>query len=272
MLRKNIWRIAMAVFVFCFSFVAGCAQHQPGQIKLPAGLSIEEHSLTGMPSLDPLTFAPKDGIQVEILAKHAVERAKTFPDNSILTEGQPGFEITLGGHKITALQTFTNIKSDQVAGVIQKVDIQVLKDGNPILSFPSGVSSPVNSLTGLWSYKNHWIIESAYVDQSIYTQNDVEIHPVGNIIQDGINLNQKNNYSEAFGFQLMNSIPFYFYERGGRIGISYDGTEIPLDYSQVIHYQCCSGSQLNPRQAENLVAFFAQKNSDWYYVEIGVFK
>jgi len=70
----------------------------------------------------------------------------------------------------------------------------------------------------------------------------------------------------------MNGKPFYFYKRDSQINISYDNREIQSRYDQTPHYQCCSGSQLNPKSAKNMVAFFAQRGKKWFYVEIGVYK
>ncbi len=67
----------------------------------------------------------------------------------------------------------------------------------------------------------------------------------------------------------MGGKPFYFFRRGGRIGFSYEGQEVLLGYDRVPHYECCSGAELNPVHAENMVAFFAQRDGKWYYVEIG---
>jgi hypothetical protein len=69
----------------------------------------------------------------------------------------------------------------------------------------------------------------------------------------------------------MNDKPFYFFKKFGRLGISYDGREIPLGYAEIPRYGCCSAAALNPRSAENMVSFFAQRDGIWYYVEVGVF-
>jgi len=95
---------------------------------------------------------------------------------------------------------------------------------------------------------------------------------LGDIIVDGVSLNQQKGYLETFGFQLMNGKPFFFFKKSGHIGISYNGKEISLEYTQIPHYWCCSGAVFNPEIAENMVSFFAQRNETWYYVGIGVFE
>jgi hypothetical protein len=103
------------------------------------------------------------------------------------------------------------------------------------------------------------------------SSNEIDFDVWGEVIQDGISLNKQHGYQEAFGFQLMKGKSFYFFKKRGRLGISYNGVEIPLGYTQVPHYWCCSAAALNPRSAKNMVAFFAQRGGVWYYIEIGVF-
>jgi hypothetical protein len=94
----------------------------------------------------------------------------------------------------------------------------------------------------------------------------------GDIIRDGKSLNKLKNYRESFSFQLMNSKPFYFIKKGGQIGISYGGEETMLGFEEIPHYYCCEASMLNPKSCLNMVAFFARRDNNWYYVEVGLFR
>jgi hypothetical protein len=210
------------------------------------------------------------GTQEEILAKHQQERGNSFPDNSFFVNNQPGISVQLGNEKLVALESFTDKVTSQ--GTFQKVSVQVSRDGEIIYSIPAGDGSPINTLRGLWSYSNHWALEIAQVTQKFSSQNEISLDSFGQIVQDGELLNERYGYDEAFGFQLMNGKPFYFFKRDGQIGISYDNQEVPLGYAQIPHYQCCSGAGVNPKIAQSMVAFFAQRDGKWYYVEIGVFK
>jgi hypothetical protein len=239
------------------------------QLSLPSELSVEEYPLKNAPNVEPLTFMPMQGTQEEILAKHQQERGNSFPDNSFFVNGQPGISVQLGNEKLVALESFTDSVTSQ--GTFQKVSVQLSRGGEIIYSIPAGDGSPINALRGLWAYSNHWALEIAQVTQKISSQNEISLDSFGQIVQDGKLLNERNGYDEAFGFQLMNGKPFYFYKRDGQIGISYDNQEVPLGYAQIPHYQCCSGAELNPKSAQSMVAFFAQWDGKWYYVEIGVF-
>jgi hypothetical protein len=94
---------------------------------------------------------------------------------------------------------------------------------------------------------------------------------IGQVVQNGVSLNETLASDEAFGYQLMNGKPFYFFERDGEIGFSFDGEETVLGFDSIPHYACCSAAELNPRHALNMVAFFAERDGRWYYVEIGVY-
>ena len=92
------------------------------------------------------------------------------------------------------------------------------------------------------------------------------------IIKDGQDLTQSYGYQESFGFQLLNQKPFYFFSRDGEIGFSYNDEETSLGNGSIYHYGCCSAAELNPKPAEDMVSFFAQKAGQWYYVELGIFE
>jgi hypothetical protein len=259
--------IALSFIILCLGSCISKHATQPG---LPSGLSIEEYPLKNAPNVEPLTFMPIQGTQQEILTKHQQERGNSFPDNSFFTNGQPGISVQMGNEKLVALESFTDTITS--LGTFQKVSVQISRNGEIIYSIPAGDASPINTLRGLWVYLNHWVLEIAKVTQNFGPQNEISLDSFGQIVQDGELLNERYDYDEAFGFQLMNGKPFFFFKRDGQIGISYDNQEVPLGYSQIPHYQCCSGAELNPKSAQNMVALFAQRDEKWYYVEIGVFK
>lgn len=59
---------------------------------------------------------------------------------------------------------------------------------------------------------------------------------VGNfIIQDGEILNEKFGFEETFNWYLINDKPFYFFRKGPRVGISYDGQFLSSYYDSIAH-------------------------------------
>jgi hypothetical protein len=116
---------------------------------------------------------------------------------------------------------------------------------------------------GPWSYNGHWAV--VLLDAKKDGPNDFQM--VSRLIQDGQDLNTTNGYEQSFQFALLNGHPFYFYQKTGKTGISFDGQEISKDYDEVPHYGCCSSALLNPRISMNMVWFFARRGTDWYYVE-----
>lgn len=256
--------------VFAFLSISGCNSKYINLFGIPNELSIEEHLLQSAPDPDPFSFAPMQGTQEEILAKHKPERENIYPDNSFFDNYQYGMSVQMGSEKIVALESFTNIASSM--GTFQKVTVQVSRNEQIIYSIPAGDGSPITTIRGLWAYSNHWVLEIAYITEKYSLENEISTESYGMIVQDGELLNNRYHYEEAFGFQLMNGKPFFFYKRDGQIEISYDNQEIQSRYDQIPRYQCCSGSQLNPKSAKNMVAFFAQRGGKWYYVEIGVYK
>lgn len=272
--KYSIWS-TIALVCLC---LGGCDSSNPAlsqkPLTLPPELSIEECALQDMPQIigESMSFVPVEGTQEEVLSKHQDERNKPLPDTSSYENFHLGYSATLNGQKIVATYYETpSITTDK--GTFYKGYVQVSQGEKVLYTIQTGDGSPVGSLRGLWTYDNHWVLEVVHAtEKKAFFQNEIDFDVLGEIILDGLSLNQQQEYQETFGFQLMNGKPFYFFKKSGRMGISYNGDEIPSRYTQIPHYGCCSGSALNPKSAENMVSFFAQRSGIWYYVEIGVFE
>jgi hypothetical protein len=234
---------------------AALAACSPSTPRLPGGLQLEEHALAAAPAPDSLSFQPLQGTQEEILARHAADRAATYSNEVVSVDGNPAMR-SLGetGDLIAQLVPSPEDPLRQT--------VKVYRGDEEILVVDAGMPSPALPMQGLWTYGGHWALEALYADADTWA---------GQVYLDGKLVNTLEGYDEAFGFQLLGGKPFFFYERDGRVGFSYDGQEADLGYGEVIHYRCCAESVLNPTQAENMVAFFARRDSTWYYVELGLF-
>ena len=236
-------------------------------ITFPSGLSVEEYLLKNEPKGDatkPL-FDPVTGSIKKIQKKHDKDRILTQSGNGHVGFMSGNLTVYIGKELIDAEAIQTE------NGRWEKVTVKLTLNGKTILNIPVGDNSPVEPIQGLWSYRNHWVLEVAHcsnrdVKGTIYT--DI----MGEIIQDGESFSKRNGYQETFGFQLMSGKVFYYFKKDNQFGISFDNHEVLLDYSEIPHYRCCEPSILNPESSKNMVSFFARRGSKWYYVEIGVFK
>lgn len=218
-------------------------------------LQLEQHLLTGAPSPDPLSFEPVDEGMQNVLDRHADLRASRFHPETTTYQGNPALlPLGIGSDLLAVLITSTQDPPQQTA--------EVIRNGQSIFSTSAGLPSPVFPLIGLWSYGNHWALEILYATPEAWR---------GEIYIDGESVNAAGDYDEVFGFQLLAGKPFYFTSHAGQIGYSFGGQLTDLGFDQVTHYNCCAESTLNPVQAEQMVAFFAQRGQDWYYVELGDF-
>ncbi len=134
-----------------------------------------------------------------------------------------------------------------------KSQVQVLRGGEQIFAFSSAylVESPAR---GLWSWQGHWLLE-------------VDVF----LIQDGEILNEQLGYEEIFDWQILNGKPFYFFRKGPRMGISYDGQALPVYYEGIPHYQCCGPAVFNDAGNEQMAWFYGLREGLWHYVEIGAY-
>ncbi len=119
------------------------------------------------------------------------------------------------------------------------------------------------SFDGPWTYGNHWALV-------LLDSNPDAAHgpiPYERLILDGRDMNKIRGYEQSFQFAVLDGRPFYFFQKSGKIGISFAGQELAQDYDEIPHYQCCTSALLNPGKSMNMVWFFARRASRWYYVE-----
>ena len=229
----------------------GCAG--TSQSKNP--IQVSEHTLSAAPGMDNFSFQPAQGTQDDILAVHAAERAKPVVYEISNLDGNPAMTALGDDQKLKAvLLTAAENPPAQT--------VQLLRGNEVVFETPAGMPSPALPLQALITYDSHWALEILYADETTWA---------GQVFIDGELVNEQKGYDEAFGLQLLTGKLFYFYMRDGLAGYSYDGKETDLDYTEIPHYRCCSESVVNPIPAENMVAFFAQRDGTWYYVELGAF-
>lgn len=147
--------------------------------------------------------------------------------------------------------------------------VSITRKGEVIYSIPTGDGGfPADPLQRLWVYGDHWALETIHI--TTHTQdNETSADLVGQVTVDGVLLNDKLGYQEAFGFQTIAGYPFYFFKRDGKIGYSYNGMEAMLDFDTILHYGCCSAGAYNPNPSPNHVNFFAKKGETNYFVILG---
>jgi hypothetical protein len=242
-------------------------------LKLPSGLSIDGYALIQHPDVEPLRFSPiSDYSQSEIMAIHEKDRKLLFPNNRI-EDGMGGSMIIRFGNHVLKTRNVCFTYPTPQPGSLGTIAIEVLLDDKVIYTADGGKgNTPFDNLQGLWEYNGHWVLEHVYVTVTVDEKGNTTDNVVGQVVRDGVLLNKEYSYEEVFGFQLMKGKPFYFYKENGKIGISYDGQNFMLGFEEIPRYRCCSLAELNPRQFQNMVSFFARKGETWYYVEIGVYE
>lgn len=216
------------------------------------GLTIEENEIIGQAELEPLTFQPLHGSQQAVLERHTEEKEEPYSFGM-------NFSAASEDHNYEAFEN-----ADNEGGIT----VSLKQNDETIFQVDAGHVSPISALRGLWIEDGQWVLEIAYI--TIIDENDVNyINAVGKVYQDGVCLNEQYGYEEMFGYQLLDGKPFYFYKKDGQIRLFYNNEDLSIWYDEVTHYQCCSGSILNPVAAGNWVGFWGIRNEVWYYTEIG---
>ena len=167
------------------------------------------------------------------------------------------------------------IEENNEDGPLYQAVITILKNSEPELTIQARDGGPVDVVWGFHVYGESWFLE---INQGGMVREDkdgiVSITTIinGDIIQDGVSLNEREGYQESFGFTLISGKPFYFFERDGLYGYYFNGIENPLGYTEIDHFRCCSGAMANPRMSEDTMAFFASKGEQRFFVLIGTDK
>ncbi len=129
--------------------------------------------------------------------------------------------------------------------------VKILKSNQEVVYSLAAFTEPIHQVNKFSSWENHWTLAARDF-----------------LIQDGEILNEKLGYEEIFNWSLVEDKPVYLFRKGPRIGLSYDGKILPLEYQDVARYWCCGLAVNNPDVDNNSVHFFGKRNGVWYYVEV----
>ncbi|MDD3827099.1 MAG: hypothetical protein PHY79_14125 [Anaerolineae bacterium] len=206
-----------------------------------------------VPESDTLDFA--DSVEGDPLARHAVERARHFSESLCYVAGHNGYCAWFGDDRFAAWVDSTDPEAMYVVVARNEEQVDQVAMGT------------VSSLWGVWAYDGHWVVETALVG-TVQSGNIFTSTTTGQVVMDGVSLNEDLGYDETFSFQTLGGKPFYFFERQGVVDVSYDGVDIPLGFDEVPHLFCCSAAAFNPQAHPNLVSFYRRKGDTWYYGEI----
>jgi hypothetical protein len=242
-------------FPLVLQFVS-VSELSPPPVVIPPEISIEEYELREHPSTDDYFFAPVTESAASIQKKHEAVRGRPV-------EGARSIRLDNG----QLIQVEETSQTTGLSDPSHILNITITQNGSGIFTLQAPIS-PITAFRGLWSIENHWFAEMI----TAWDYSSFRSFTKGDIFTDGKSMNETHGYTESFGFQLLHVKPFYFFEKDARIGVSYNGQEIPLDFDRVPHHGCCSAGLLNPKTYENMVGFFAVRGDKWFYVEIGVFK
>ena len=138
-----------------------------------------------------------------------------------------------------------------ISGAIPKAVIRVYRSQKQIFEITCDDTFVRPPLYGLWTFGEHWVLEV-----------------LDSIIVDGQAVNSKFGYQKSYEFHLLGGKPVYLFEKSGQLGVNFDGQEVLLPGQSAHHYECCSGTLLNPRLGASELVFFMANDQQWVYVEL----
>lgn len=98
-------------------------------------------------------------------------------------------------------------------------------------------------------WNGHWVLEAGNV-----------------LVIDGEEPYQKLGFQQIFMWNLVKDKPAFFFQKGSKFGISYDGQILPLQYDEIANGLCCEASGNNPYIGSDFARFLGKRNGVWYYV------
>jgi len=132
-----------------------------------------------------------------------------------------------------------------------KSTVKVFRNGHTIYTMFYQDPPAASGFRGFWTYNDHWALET--IDQ---------------IVIDGQDVNALNGYDKSYEFHLLGGKPLFFFEKSGKLSISFDGKIALLPFQSIPHYGCCSAGLTNPMQIGNILIFYGMKDGNWFYVEM----
>jgi hypothetical protein len=140
-----------------------------------------------------------------------------------------------------------------VKATTQHGGLQVLKSNREVVFSFDVYTEPLYAVSGFKAWNGHWILSARDF-----------------LIQDGEFINKKLGFEEIFSWGLIAEKPVFLFRKGSRIGISYNGKILPLNYQDVARYLCCGPGVNNLSIDPDSVRFFAKRDGVWYYVVVKV--
>gem|GEM_PF-1332467 len=131
--------------------------------------------------------------------------------------------------------------------------VQLVKSNQEAIYSFAAYTEPIYAVNRFLTWNGHWVLAARDF-----------------LIQDGEILNETLGFEEIFSWSLIEDKPIYLFRKEARIGISYDGKILPLEYQDVARYWCCGFSVNNPAVDSNGIHFFGKRNGVWYYVVVDV--
>ena len=131
--------------------------------------------------------------------------------------------------------------------------VQITKSNQEVIYSFAVFTEPLHSVNRFMIWNGHWVLAARDF-----------------LVQDGEILNKTLGFEEIFSWRLIEDKPTYLFRKGPRVGISYDGKILPLQYQDVARYKCCGYASNNPDIDSNGAHFFGKRDGVWYYVVVDV--
>lgn len=82
------------------------------------------------------------------------------------------------------------------------------------------------------------------------------------------NFDSQQGYLRSFGYSILDSKLFYFYQKEDGYGISINRQDFDLGFDDIPFGYVGSYTEIDPFYSDDLITFFGHRGDKWYYVEL----
>ena len=131
------------------------------------------------------------------------------------------------------------------------------------------VQNPMYYNWGVVCYGGDWYLT---LRSSVDLDPDAEVADLvynDRTIRSQQNFDAAQGYLRSFGFSIIDSKLFYFYQTENGYGISINRQDFDLGFDDIPFGYVGSYTEIDPFYSDDLITFFGHRGGKWYYVELG---
>lgn len=132
------------------------------------------------------------------------------------------------------------------------------------------VQNPMFYNWGIYCYGGDWYLPLRMTVDIDPDPGTTDLVYADRTIRSQRNYDEQQGYLRSFGFSIINSKLFYFYQKENGYGISINRQDYDLGFDDIPFGYVGNLTEIDPFYSDDLITFFGHRSGKWYYVELAV--